>query len=73
MECWHAAEYLPKKHYDAKTGKETRRMNPYRRRTIPSQALVYRSAFGATCTGHDYRPTRSALTINRLVPCDNAR
>lgn len=42
---WHIAEFLPKKHYDSKTGKETRRMNLYRRRTISSQALVHHSAF----------------------------
>jgi uncharacterized protein (DUF2235 family) len=42
---WHIAEFLPKKHYNLNTGKETRRMNLYRRRIIPSQALVHRSAF----------------------------
>src|SRR5262245_9650866 len=42
---WHIAEFLPKKHYDAKTRKESWRMNLYRRRTIPPNPLVHGSAF----------------------------
>jgi uncharacterized protein (DUF2235 family) len=40
---WHLAEFLLRKRFDEKTGKERRRMNFYRRRTIPEGALVHHS------------------------------
>jgi uncharacterized protein (DUF2235 family) len=43
--AWNIAEFVWKKCYDWKTGKERRLMNLYRRRTIPSTALVHGSAF----------------------------
>jgi uncharacterized protein (DUF2235 family) len=42
---WHAAEFVWKKHYDRETGREGRRMNLHRRRTIPPGALVHASAY----------------------------
>ncbi len=42
---WHIAEFIPKRHYDWATRTEGRRMNLYRRRTIPSGSLVHESAF----------------------------
>jgi uncharacterized protein (DUF2235 family) len=42
---WWWAEFVPKKHYDWKTKKENYRMNLFRRRTIPENALIHRSAF----------------------------
>ena len=42
---WHVAEFAWKKHYDRATGREGRRMNLYRRRTIPPGALVHASAY----------------------------
>lgn len=50
--AWHLAEYVPKKHYDWRTGREERRMNRHRRRTIPAGSLVHVSAFER---GDDYR------------------
>jgi len=43
--AWNLAEFVLKKHYDWKTGKHGRRMNLYRRRTIPAGSLVHESAF----------------------------
>lgn len=42
---WNVAEFVPKRHFDRKTGKEKRRMNLYRRRTIPSGSLIHNSAY----------------------------
>lgn len=42
---WNLAEFIPKKHYDWKLKKEKRRMNLYRRRTIPPGSLVHESAY----------------------------
>lgn len=42
---WHLAEFIWKRHYNWKTHREERRMNLYRRRTIPPQSLVHDSAF----------------------------
>ncbi len=42
---WNIAEFIWKKHYNWKTGKDERRMNLYRRRTIPAKSLVHDSAF----------------------------
>jgi uncharacterized protein (DUF2235 family) len=43
--AWHLAEFVPKKHYDWKTGRTSRRMNLYRRRTIPPGSKVHESAW----------------------------
>ena len=43
--AWNLAELVPKRHFNAKTRKEERRMNLYRRRTIPPGSLVHSSAF----------------------------
>jgi len=54
---WRIAEFVPKKHYDAKTQRTGYRMNLFRRRTIPEEALIYEGAFQR---GADYpknRPT----------------
>jgi hypothetical protein len=42
---WHPAEFIPKKHYDCKLKQEARRMNLFRRRTIPPGALIHQSAY----------------------------
>jgi uncharacterized protein (DUF2235 family) len=42
---WRLAEFLPKKHFDWKVGRVRRRMNFFRRRTIPENSLVHESAF----------------------------
>ena len=42
---WQVAELVPKKHYDWSTGKTKRRMNFWRRRTIPPKSLIHESAF----------------------------
>src|ERR1700676_2178304 len=42
---WNVAEFIPKKHYDWKFKQERRRMNLYRRRTIPPGSLVHESAY----------------------------
>jgi uncharacterized protein (DUF2235 family) len=49
---WHAAEFLLKKHFDWKTRQERRRMNLYRRRTVPEGSLVHSAALQR---GEDYR------------------
>lgn len=43
--AWWPAEFVLKKHYDWKTGKSGRRMNLFRRRTIPPGSCIHESAF----------------------------
>jgi uncharacterized protein (DUF2235 family) len=42
--AWNLAEFLPKKHFDWRTKREARRMNLYRRRTIPPHSQVHVAA-----------------------------
>jgi uncharacterized protein (DUF2235 family) len=42
---WRFAEFVPKRHYNWKTKTEERRMNMFRRRTIPGGSLVHGSVF----------------------------
>jgi uncharacterized protein (DUF2235 family) len=42
---WNLAEFILKRHFNWKTKREERRMNFYRRRTIPPASLVHESAF----------------------------
>lgn len=42
---WNLAEFVPKKHYNWDSGKEERRMNLFRRRTIPQGAMIHASAY----------------------------
>jgi uncharacterized protein (DUF2235 family) len=42
---WWLAEFVPKKHFDAKTGKTGLRANLFRRRSIPKASLVHESAY----------------------------
>lgn len=42
---WWPAEFVPKKYYDRKTGKQSLRMNLFRRREIPDAPLVHESAY----------------------------
>jgi uncharacterized protein (DUF2235 family) len=49
---WHVAEFVWKKHFDRASGRERRRMNLYRRRTIEPGSLVHASAFER---GDEYR------------------
>jgi uncharacterized protein (DUF2235 family) len=43
--AWNLAEFVPKKHYDWATGEWNRRMNLYRRRSLPPNSLVHDSVF----------------------------
>src|SRR5437667_4473075 len=43
--AWNLAEFVFKKHYNWNTGKDVRRMNLYKGRTLPPRALVHESAF----------------------------
>jgi uncharacterized protein (DUF2235 family) len=43
--AWRLAEFVRKRHYDWERKKEGRRMNLFRRRTIPPGALVHKSVF----------------------------
>jgi len=42
---WWFAEFVPKKHFDQKTGRMGWRMNLFRRRTMPPASLVHESAY----------------------------
>jgi uncharacterized protein (DUF2235 family) len=41
--AWSPAEFIPKRHFDYRTGKTGRRMNLFGRRTIPSGASIHES------------------------------
>lgn len=45
---WHLAEFARKRHFDHRLGKDTKRMNLYRPRTIPEGALIHESVFART-------------------------
>jgi uncharacterized protein (DUF2235 family) len=64
---WQLAEFMPKKHFDFKTGKEGRRMNLGRRRTIPPGSLVHAAAFER---GDEYRKRlpADAVRVERRPP-----
>jgi uncharacterized protein (DUF2235 family) len=49
---WRLAEFIPKRHYNAKRKEEERRMNLFRYRTIPPGASIHPSAYER---GADYR------------------
>jgi hypothetical protein len=42
---WNLAEIVPKRHWNWKAGRWERRMNLYRRRTIPPGSLIHESAY----------------------------
>jgi hypothetical protein len=50
---WWLGEFVPKKHFDAKTGKTGLRLNLFRRRSIPNGALIHNSVKERT----SYSPT----------------
>ncbi len=43
--AWYAAEFVPKRHYDYQSQKTRRRMNLFRRRTLPAGATIHESAY----------------------------
>jgi uncharacterized protein (DUF2235 family) len=49
---WWAAEFVWKRHYDLARQKESRRMNLFRRRTIPNASFIHESAYQR---GDDYK------------------
>jgi uncharacterized protein (DUF2235 family) len=69
--AWHLAEFFPKQHYDWKTGKRGRRLNLYRRRTIPPGSLVHTSAY-ARKDGYRHRVPPDAIQTEtlRVLPPD---
>jgi len=58
---WRLAEFVPKRHWNWKTGKWEHRMNLFRRRTIPPQSLVHDSAY---LQGAEYQ---------KFIPADAVR
>jgi hypothetical protein len=63
--AWKIAEYVPKPHYDYKTGIQEWRANKFRRRTIPEGSLVHVSAYER---GHEYQKLcipASAVRVDR--------
>jgi hypothetical protein len=57
---WWAAEFIPKRHYDWAKGREGRRPNLFRRRTIPDGAMIHQSAYDR---GEDYAGRLPANTV----------
>jgi hypothetical protein len=53
---WYPAEFVPKRHYDYKTKKTSRRMSMFRRRTIPPGSLVHESVMERTSNYKDRLP-----------------
>jgi uncharacterized protein (DUF2235 family) len=58
---WQLAEYIPKRHYDWTLGREERRQNLSRRRTIPDGSLIHQAAYDR---GSEYQ---------KLLPADAVR
>jgi uncharacterized protein (DUF2235 family) len=42
---WRLAEFVPKRHYDWERKEERKRMNRFRRRTIPASSLIHQAAY----------------------------
>jgi uncharacterized protein (DUF2235 family) len=61
--AWNLAEFVPKQHYDWATGKTTRRMNLYRRRTIPPKSLVHDSVY-QRAGGYSKRIPADAIPVS---------
>lgn len=57
---WKVAEFLWKKHYNWQKGREERRMNLFRRRTVPPGSLVHESAFQRSGNYKDRLPPDAA-------------
>jgi uncharacterized protein (DUF2235 family) len=62
---WRLAEFVPKRHYNWAERKETRRMNLFRRRTIPPKSLVHESAFQRS-GGYRNRLPEDAISVSTL-------
>lgn len=43
--CWWPAEFVSKRHYDLSMRQETRRMNLFRRRTLPPKSKIHEAAY----------------------------
>ncbi len=66
--AWWPAEFVLKKHYDWRTGETGRRMNLFRRRTIPSGSAIHESAYKR---GTDYEsrlPTDAVRVASLPLP-----
>jgi len=65
--AWHLAEFVWKKHYDWKQRKVVRRMNLYKRRTIPPNSLVHESAF-LRAGNYARRLPEDAIRVSTYLP-----
>ncbi len=67
--AWWFAEFIPKPHYNAKTKTEGRKMNLFRRRTIPPNSMVHESAF---LRNGDYKKVlpSDAILVKTCVPSE---
>ena len=63
--AWNIAEFVWKKHYNWSKKKEERRMNLYRRRTIPPKSLVHESVLQR---GYKDRLPPDAVIVSTLPP-----
>jgi uncharacterized protein (DUF2235 family) len=63
--AWWAAEFVLKKHYDWKTEQTGRRMNLFRRRTIPDGSSIHDSAY---LRGQDYQQRLPSNVVRWRVP-----
>ena len=66
---WKIAEFIPKKHYNWTTRKVERRMNLFRRRTIPAGSLVHECAFRRS---GDYSSRLPAGVVSVATPASLA-
>ncbi len=64
---WYLAEFIAKRHYNWKTGREERRMNLFRRRTIPPGSFVHESAYQRG-TEYQKRLPSDAIRVATLDP-----
>ncbi len=62
---WRLAEFIPKRHYNWKAKKEERRMNLFRRRTIPAGSLVHIAAYQR---GDDYKKRLPPDAVQVTMP-----
>jgi uncharacterized protein (DUF2235 family) len=66
--AWRIAEFVPKRHYNWKSGKWGHRMNLFRRRTIPSGSFIHESAYQRGDVYQKLLPLDAIRVETRSIP-----
>jgi uncharacterized protein (DUF2235 family) len=72
---WNLAEFAPKRHWNWKTRRWNRRLNLYRRRTIPPASLIHEAAYRMGAKYQQRLPADGIRVSSRtsVSPCSGSR